>query len=307
MEDSTIKVNGVEQKQPNDVEMSMSMHTRIALTDEILVVEGGRVLKYQRTFDDLAGDGNMTMDMGAMGNNTRDVKLVSDLEGQVVVFEWSAETNAFVPRFAKEGGKKELLASLVEDFDLRGFLPGREVAQGDGWDVDVGVLRNVLAPANGLSMHPDDAKADAAQENMPQNMDFNALFQDSAARTLRAAFQGVRDVDGRRVAAIALSGKVHAIHDATEDSRRGVAKRGDSKDLAPDLQKVVVDVEIELRGELLWDLDGGHAQSLRLNGTERLRQDIDLNQGVGNNRMRVEDSSTQSGPFDIAIDFKRNG
>jgi hypothetical protein len=307
MEDSVIKVNGVEQRQPDDVEMSMSMRTSVALTDEYLTVEGGQVVKYQRTFDDLAGAGNMTMDMGAMGNDTRDVTLISDLEGHAVVFEWNAETRAFTPRFAKEGAKKELLATLVEDFDLRGFLPGREVAQGDAWDVDMVALRNVLAPGNGLAMHPEDPRASGATENAPQNLDFGSLFRESAARTLRAQFEGLREANGRRLGVIALSGKVRAIHDATEDSRRGVAKRGDSKDPAPDLKKVTVDVEIELRGELLWDLDGGHAHSLRVNGTERLHQQLDLNQDMGGNSMRVEDSSTQSGPFDVAIDFRRNG
>jgi hypothetical protein len=62
-----------------------------------------------------------------------------------------------------------------------------------------------------------------------------------------------------------------------------------------------------VRGELEWDLDGGHARALRLDGNERLRQSVDLYQDYGGNRVRIEDSSTLAGPFDVDVEFQRNG
>jgi hypothetical protein len=82
MEDSEIKVNGTLQQKPEDVEMAMSMRTRVALTDLYASVEGGQVTRIERSFDTLSGSGNMSMDMGAFGSQTRDLTLESELEGR---------------------------------------------------------------------------------------------------------------------------------------------------------------------------------------------------------------------------------
>lgn len=306
LEDSEIRVNGSIQKQPEDIEMSMSMQTRVVLGDVYAAVGEGRVTRLVRTYDELAGEGNMTMDMGAFGSNSRDLTLESELEGQTVVFEWDGERGQYAPRFEEQEGKRELLASLVEDFDLRGFLPSATVEVGSAWKVDVVALRNVLAPGTGHSLRPEPGASERMSQMVQENMDFATLFRESAARELDARFEGLREADGRRIAVIALSGKVNAAHDATEEARRGVQKPA-SGDSVPDLQKVSVQVEIEVTGELEWDLDGGHARSLRLNGNERLRQSVDLFQEFGGNRVRVEDSSTLSGPFDVRVEFRRNG
>ncbi|MCC6406484.1 MAG: hypothetical protein IT453_04925 [Planctomycetes bacterium] len=307
MEEAEIKVNGSIQQKPQDAEMSMSMQTSVALTDVYAAIDGGRVTRLERKYDALTGTGNMTMDMGAFGNSSRDLKLESELEGQTVVFEWDAEKRTYVPRFGAKEGASELLIPLVEDFDLRGFVPAEGVEVGAVWKVDVVALRNVLAPGTGHSLRPERGSAERMTDMVQQNMDFAALFEGSAARTLEARFEGLREAGGRRLAVIALSGKVHAQHDATEEARKGITQPTGGGDSVPEIQKVTVDVQIELRGELEWDLDGGHARSLRLNGTERLQQSVDLLQDFGGSRVRIEDGSTLSGPFDVVVEFQRNG
>lgn len=306
LEDSEIKINGSVQKQPDDVEMSMTMRTNLALADVYAAVDGERVTKLVRKYETVAGSGNMTMDMGAFGSNTRDLELESELEGQTVIFDWDAGRAVYVPRFEKTEGKRELLATLLEDFDLRGFLPATVVEPGTTWKVDVVALRNVLALGTGHSLRPKRGGSERMTEMVQGNSDFAELFAQSASRTFDARFDGLREVDGRRICVISVTGKVSADYDTTEAARRGVQKPA-SGDAVPDFQKVGVHVEIELAGELEWDLDGGHARSLKLQGNERLRQSTDLFQEYGGNRLRVEDSSTLAGPFDVDVTFRRNG
>jgi hypothetical protein len=306
LEDSEIKVNGAVQKQPDDVEMAMSMDTHVALGDVYADVDGGRVTKLARKYEKLSGAGNMSMDMGALGNQSRDLKLESELEGRTVVFAWDADQSAYTPRFDEHGGDAALLENLVEDFDLRGFVPGAAVEIGATWKVDVTALRTALAPGTGHALLPARGGEERMSDMVQRNMDFAALFRESASRTLDARFESMHEADGRRIATISIEGKVHAQHDATDEARRGIeAQKGDDK--APEMQKVLVDVQIEVSGELEWDLDGGHARSLKLTGSERIQQAIDLFQTYGASRVHVEDSSTLSGPFDVKIAFRRNG
>lgn len=306
LEDSEIKINGSVQKQPDDVEMSMTMKTNVVLADVFAAVDGERVTRLSRTYETLSGNGNMTTDMGAFGSNSRDLELESELEGQAVVFEWDPTAAAYTPRFEKDGGKKDLLTGLVEDFDLRGFLPPSAVEPGTTWKVDVVALRNVLAPGTGHALRPKRGGSERMSEMVQGNSDFAQLFAGSAAREFDARFEGLREADGRRIGVISLSGKISADYDTTEAARRGAQKPA-SGDAVPDFQKVGVRVEIELSGELEWDLDGGHARSLKVQGNERLMQSTDLFQEYGGNRLRVEDSSTLAGPFDVTVTFRRNG
>ena len=74
------------------------------------------------------------------------------------LFDWNADDSAYEASFAgDQGGDEDLLEGLEQDLDLSGFLPDKEVAEGDSWSLESATVRALLAPCGDVKLRPGDA------------------------------------------------------------------------------------------------------------------------------------------------------
>ncbi len=303
MDEMNLKVNGQDQAAP-EMEMTMSMHTSLAVNDTYDDLGDGRPAKLTRTYDKIGGQGSFKLHAAVIGDKDKDMKLASELEGKKVVFTWDKEKGDYTRAFAQDGDKA-LLEDVHEDLDLRAFLPTKEVAEQDTWDIKPEELRIVLSPASDLKMKPQDEESMKSMGQMGMDSaDMAKVFADLGEGSIKAEYQGTRDVEGTKVGVIHVRVKVSGSHDSTEDAKKQLSKAPEGTP-KPSIDHVDVTVKIEAEGELLWDLKAGHARSFKLDGSIKLDQDSAMNMDMGGGKMAIDTNFVMSGPFNAAIEFTK--
>lgn len=259
---------------PIGVELTLEWERELVFTDTFLESADGRPAKLRRAFDSLQHDAEYRVAVEAEGFNDADENVVngtSDLEGRVVEFTRDGEQVEVAWADDKEGDD-ELLAGLALGADLTAFLPKGDVEDGARWDIDGGALYGLLVPSGDLGFELSYEEEERAMEFTAVGLEpaFFSLTEylvgepDEADAT--ATYKGTREVDGRRVAVIALSLEVTTKRDAT-DSMDGLLDRIRGQDgMELTLEKCDLTLSIDAKGELLWDQAAGRVHSFSLEG-----------------------------------------
>lgn len=239
-----------------DMHVSIEDTTRIEVTDEYLEMGKGRPAKLRRTFDKLQEKEIQSARLENNGNEDdqegeHEKKEESALEGKSVLFTWNDDSGGFVASFPKDGGDPGLLEDLAEDMDFRFVLPKGKVADDESWDLDAKSFASVMDPGGDLKLEDKDKDAD---EDSDQHV--GKEIRKHLTGKAHATWKGVREEDGKKLGAIAISADLSSEGDA--DSNGEVAGKTHFK------------LELELEGELLWDLAAGHFHSFQSTGTVKL-------------------------------------
>jgi len=245
------------------VRMQLGTHARYTITDVIESVSEGRPHRLVRTFDELTmGDTSHTN--GPDGEQSRTGEYESALEGQSVLFAWNAEDDDYDVSF-REGshGDAALLAGLDVELDLREFLPPGPVAPGAEWEVDVAAFRPMMEPGGDLHLlDPKDEAAGAARDHAREQRQ-RASLREHLAGTIHARYRGTRVEAARRLAVIDL-----AVEAGSDDEQTDVGPAGDVPEGMTGTTRT--ELGFALKGELVWDLEHGHAHTFRLAGENRV-------------------------------------
>lgn len=284
------------------MEMTINSSQTLAVSDRYIALGEGRPERLQRTFDEISSNTQLEMKNPMLpegGAMDADVPGSSELEGMSVVFTWNADDDDYDVAFA-EGteGDEELLANLVENIDLREFLPPNEVSPGDTWTLTAQAARDALAPGGSLKIVPE-------KEGEMSGMGFgNNMSQDELIGELdgdiTAEFVGVREEDGKRLAAIKLKLDINSANDLKD-------KMGDLQEEMPegmpemDVQSFDIEYEFKGEGELLWDLEQGLFHSFSISGEIGMIMDIAMSVDVQGDEKSIEQSMTFSGTQSIAM------
>jgi len=231
----------------------LSEETRI-VTDVLAEVSGGRATRLVRTFDLLASRDLRTFEAGEEPEQSLNS---SALQGKSVVFTWNTEEDRHDVAYAEgEEGEAALLEGLEEDMDLRALLPDGEVELGSSWELDAAVYDGILLLGGDVTLLPDGEgepeDSAARDEQLEENTDGE----------VRATFVELRESEGQRYAVVRLEFDVSTYWDEP------TVEEGDLEEGIPTMEgswRTVLGVEAT--GELLWDLAGGHALSLEIEGT----------------------------------------
>jgi hypothetical protein len=242
-----------------ELQLSIESHDKYVFSDHYVAVGDGRPAVLERTFDEL---GTQSVERAKFDEESDEStkERESALEGKTVVFTWSDESDAFATAFKGEDGDRELLDGLVEDTDLRVFLPAKSVAEGDTWEVEAKAFNALSFPGGELSL--------VATEEEDDPLDRGQL-RENVEGQISAKYAGKREVDGRELDVIALKLSIRTHADDEGDIEDGPHR---SRKFA---------IEHELEGELLWSSELGRAHSLAVEGrseiamTEELTFDTD--------------------------------
>jgi len=259
-----IYVAGVDELVDGSATIGVSIEDagRIEVTDEYVSMADARAMadgrpgRIRRAFDRIESreDQEMRFAMGAGRPDNKKTKRKlesSDLEGRSVLFSLDRGTGAYQAAFAAEGGDESLLDGLAEDMDFRFLLPAGRIAPGDSWSVDPKACAAIIAPGGDLKLREREADDDPGWgigKEIRRNLQGKA----------KAVWKGTREEDGRTVGIVGVD--------------LDLKSAGESGAKDPKAGTIRFRMELDLAGDLVWDVDAGHFRSFRAAG--KIRYDV---------------------------------
>lgn len=242
-------------------DMSVAAEIALKVTESFVRSAEGRPLELIRYFEETRGE------IGPEGES-EPIDNVDELEGKRVRFLWNEEEGAYDVSYHESEGEEEILQGLGPDMDLRALLPDKQVAAGDTWNVDSRQLSSVLL----FGAQPQPVDGEAAE-----------LFDSALKPQLEALLEqfkttceylGERDVDGRKVGAVAVVMHGEGKIDLSELILNMVRMNSGGEQVQVDVAKAEVALTFDSKGEFLWDLAGGHLRAFDMSGDSDLSIEI---------------------------------
>jgi len=252
----SFKVDGQETEgAPGGIKIHLEESSRVEIGDEYGAPKDGKPSTLKRTFDKLAGKTSQKIELpesaGDHPPTDTSKERKSELEGKTVLFTLG-EGGEYKATFADGKGDEDLLKKLEEDMDLRALLPDGAVETDKSWDIDAKAFHSVLNVPGG------DLKLEAEGEKDSGNK-LGEQLQENAKGKAKGTYKGMREVDGKKYAVVALEAqlKSEGERDETEKNpRAGVTG---------------IEIEYSVEGELLWDVEGGHFHSCKMESKATLK------------------------------------
>lgn len=281
------------------MEMSMKHETRLVVEDTYVAMEDGRPAKLKRTYEEI-GSSSHSSGSTMMGEQQNDMSFESDLEGKSVVF--TLDGDEYKAAFADdEKGDEELLEGLVEDTDLRGFLPSKEVKEDESWKVGAEAVKALLVPGGDLKLRPAEGQ-DAAGGLESMNFSPSDMLSELEG-TFEATFKGTRKEGGVTVAVIAIAIDCSSANDLTERMQSMTESMDDQLPEGASMKVTAFDgeYEYEAEGELLWNLESGLLHALQLSGELRMIMDVSMSMSMQGMDNDMELSQTYAGSQTLTL------
>ena len=225
----------------------MSFTERIGVRDTLEAVDEGRAATLLREFVELAQENTDQYE-----DQEQTVTYTSPFEGRRVRFTWDGDAERYGVEAADDHElDEELAAWLREDLDLRLVLPSKAVEVGDEWELAPELYLTFMWPSGLLDFHAEGEQP-SAEDRAPSQQTIEKLTGKGTAK-----LEEVREEDGVRVAVI------HVEMELTTGSESTLPASDDEEHPRPEIQ-TEVEIERELEGTILWDLEHAHARSAEL-------------------------------------------
>jgi hypothetical protein len=159
--------------------------------------------------------------------------------------------------------------------DMLELLPKGEVSEGDSWEVKGEGLAHVFLPG-GVPADPDaddSPEADEIFELIEEELDAQ-LGEAFDAFAIRCTYKGTREEDDLSVGVIEFEFKGDAAMDLSDMIQSLLDLQGGDMGLEAEIS-ASVDMELEGKGTLLWNMGAGHIQSCEMTGEMTMMVDIE--------------------------------
>jgi hypothetical protein len=228
-------------------------------------MKDGHPVVFRRRFEDIRLDAQASMP-SPQGPKNDSLFADSPLLGKSVVFTWRPEDGEYSRYYDVEEAGEEHLPGLAIDTSLVCLLPGEKVAPGDSWDIPLDGLRDLLGYGGKIDLV--FALSDENDILLARNLLFGVggslwhAFEDPVKGTAKGTFTEVREVEGRRLAAVKVEIDIQCQVDQTELSN----EKRNSIELTGGLVVEQAELRVGLKGtgEMLWDLDNNVPDGLNL-------------------------------------------
>ncbi|MEM1448451.1 MAG: hypothetical protein AAF726_00435 [Planctomycetota bacterium] len=298
LDDMGMTMNGEPSPMTPDMEMSMEIVNTITVTDEYGATSEGRPASLSRTYDAIGAEMEMDVVVNMMGNEDSQSPSgsgSSELEGTTVVFKWNGDSGEYDIAFAEgEEGDEDLLENLAEDMDLRGLLPSEDIAAGDGYDIELTSLIDVLAPGGDLKMDMEvDGESAMGGPDPAMMSDFRRFFEDMLEGKASGKFTGTRDAGGVQVAVIEIEIEIDASADMADMASELMG--GEEMPAEVSIDRLDIQMTYEGAGELLWNMSKGHVHGLDLKADISIGMDMAMAMDMGGQSMDLGMEMAMSG------------
>lgn len=307
LDEMGMSMNGEEMPFEMEMEMSVVSVNTLAIADEYLEMGEGAPVKLKRTYQEIGSTTSMSMEISVMGNDQSqddDIDSSSELEGETVIFQWSEEEGDFKATFPEDSeGDEELLVGLDENTDFRGLLPDGDVSEGDEWEIDPAILAAVLNPGGDLKLVPEDM--DPEMEQMMGGMGGNGMgsmqdwLQEEIEGTASGVFTGMREVDGQQLALIDITLTINTAVDMTDKVMEQMEDTPMPQGAEIEFDHLDLEFEMEAKGQLFWNIKGGHFHSFEMTGSTGIVVDSGMAMNMGGEEMTIENTVEMSGTITL--------
>ena len=233
-------------------DITITEHEHQAYADIYTKAKDGRPQRIERRYEELAST-------RAQSGSTPDGEDIdekedrsSDLEGADVVFAWDEDASEWKKSFGEASADRDedLLEGIEAEVFFAELLPKDDVAVGATWEIDPRTFLEATSPGGQIPWD-DDTPDD----------DTNDKMLEAVEGSVTAELVGFADEGGTRLATIRF--------------RAELSSEFDDSPSAEELEEVEFDItveqtlkiELELEGELVWDVKAGHARSSNLEGS----------------------------------------
>jgi len=251
----------------------------VHLSDEYILIENGQPLRIRRTFEQLRNRVEETTPERP-GPVIREG--VGILEDESVLFSREKVCAGFEPIHEGENYVDPVyLKVLVEDTDLRGFLPSGSVSIGDSWRVDPAEIRSTINPGGALSFF------DKGGDLVPPGTcgELHGNFEG----TLQAELLSIEENEHAAIARVGLRGELesesHTTQSDVEVALVFVSGRTDIERTS----RFALNVE----GVLEWNVGAGHLHTAKIDTDVSMR--IESSGALANGEVRFEKGETWRG------------
>jgi hypothetical protein len=244
------KVDGNEIESPaSGAKIHLEESSHVELQDEYGAPKDGQPTTVKRTFDKLEGKNSRRIEMpeGAPDHGPGDTnqERKSALEGKTVLFTLG-EGGEYKATLADGKGEADLLEDLEEDMDLRALLSDAAVEVDKSWTIDAKAFHSVLnLPGGDLKLKSEEDKDNSNK--------LSKQLQENASGKAKGTYKGMREVDGKKYAVVALEAELESKgeHEDTSKNARGAGT-------------TEVKIGYSVEGELLWDVEAGHFHACKM-------------------------------------------
>jgi hypothetical protein len=240
---------------------------KLVVLDRYAELGAGRPKSLTRKFEELAGDHSFDFEVQGLSDSIQ-LRLSSPLVETKVEFTREGDSEATKANFTGDAsGDPLLLAGLVEDLDLRAFLPDEDMGVEDTWEIAPERFARVIAPGGALHFGPDKGGVPASDALDPLEIVSTALFAlaENTAEPegdVTVTWVETKQVEGRSVAVLEIDWDSRSKGVLAERAAEMLAASGASSQRTDVAVNVLVICEGE--GKLLWDLAARHAHSFEL-------------------------------------------
>lgn len=248
------------------MEKSSARSVSVAFEETVAAVEDGVPTRITRTYGELAGEHAIHMSFGLEGAGAaegvdEEAELTSVLAEESVVFAMDEDEGRLLPEPA-EGSELDEgdVAGLRADMSL-GLLaqPGDEaLPRGAAWKLEPSVLEELMDYPGDLKLRDDDGEGPHRSLGLGSDEDEEPELEGELVLTYATA----REIEGRAIAIIEVSGEVVRTTDATHEAAMMVEGGGGEGDVA-EIHVTTVET-LTPRGELHWDIELGVFVGLEL-------------------------------------------
>lgn len=239
---------------PDGFELTFEGNDDFLIVDEYVKSADGRPTELKRTFEELS-----TKNVQGNGNGedeSEEIVKDSALTSKVVVFKWDDKEDEYTTAFEDGKGDTELLADLDADLDFLGFLPEKDVKEGDEWEVDGSKARLILYPGGDLKLEGKD-KDETGKE-------INKELRESIKGKLTLTHKGMKEDGGTNLLVFEVKGDLDA--------------SGDSE--SEDSGTTTIHVSLKITGEIVWDATHNHVHSVSIEADDKtlyaINADVEL-------------------------------
>ncbi len=233
------------------MEMSMRSEETTVLADRYGRVTGGRPLVLERRFEtiDVRHSSEFHMEGPGMPSEeyTGEIEGTSPLEGGTVEFTWDETNEHYDARSSGDPVDETLLGGLVEEADLRSWLPEGEVEVGARWTIAGEQLDLLLHPGGDLAIELEGEGAEFWSQEWRERR---------TEGEIELVLEAIDESKRGGLARISIAGEVHVVAVKEGDLSRVPVVQGEATQTDTATHR--------LRGELLWDLAKGMPEHLAL-------------------------------------------
>jgi hypothetical protein len=271
-------------------EVRLSETESIRFADTIGMADGD-IVSLRRTFEHISN--TYTQQISSPDTERIETENVgtSKLEGVTLNFVRDSDTDDFRVTFADGSSAldEQLLIDLDPRANLAGFLPGAAVDVGDSWEVEIGSFVNMTNLGGDLKVIQE------GEEDGEDSAEYGRIFDDNLKGRIVARLKEVSDAAGERVAKISIEmALTTAIDLATQvDSEEATGQEEESHA-----------IELDLDGELLWNLDTEVAHSLEISGDVEIAIRSKSSYEFNGHTMVIEESQDLDGTIQYSASFE---